>query len=546
MAADAKVMDISMYPMSKLHSNTEFGWSNSSDPKYAYILSGIALLILIIACINYIALALTSASARTLEVGVRKSIGASRQQLVRQYWSESLLSGILATVIGLLLLKIFLPVFNELTGKHFTLTLSAFLRSGLFLLIITLFISFITGGYPAIFLASFKPSIVLKNRNTYKFKPGLIKGLVVVQFALSAFLFISATVMFRQMKFISTKDLGYDKEQVVVIPTYTGFNNEGSIVMERYRTRLENDQDIIHVSGVSSPPSNSDWSLQGFDVEGKEKKAYVYRIDYDFIPTMGIELVNGRNISRDFSSDTTSSIIVNEALVKDMEWDNPIGQQLPWLGEEEKSYTVIGVVKDFNFLSLENKIQPMIMYASDYDKIRNVVVKINPGSIQSALGKMESAWKEVNPGKPFDFYFLGDSITGQYANYQRWQKIMSMSTIMAIIIACLGLFGLSGILALNKTKEIGIRKVFGADTKSLLIMLNRDIVILSVLSFLIALPVAWFIMKKWLQNFEYRIPVSWDIPVFAISAVFLVALLTVSYHSIKAAISNPVKSLRTE
>jgi putative ABC transport system permease protein len=546
MPADKKVLEVTALPLKQLHFASDVEWSNSSDPKYIFILSGIALLILIIACINYISLSLTSASGRMTEIGVRKVVGAERGQLIRQLWGESLVMGLIALVFSLILVKLFLPVFNELTNKNFSLGISEFSQAAVFLFVLLAAISFVTGGYPAFFLSSFQPAKVLKGRNTYRLRPGLIKGLVVVQYALSAFLIIGALVMYRQMKFVSAKDLGYDKNQLIVIPTYSGNTNDGSVLMNRLREELKSQPDILSVTGTSDAPSNPAWDVEGYTVNGQNKEAFTYRADYDFIPTLGIKLAEGRNFSRDYSTDTTDAVIVNEALVQDMGWKNPIGQPLPWMGDEKHPSHVIGVVKDFNFLSLESQVKPMLLYINSYNSIQTILIRISPNNIPQTINLLQDKWKTLNPGKPFNYSFQDEDVAQQYAQYQRWVQIMMIATIIAVLIASLGLFGLAGIMALNRTKEIGIRKVFGAGIKNILVLLNKDIVILSVVSFVIAMPVAWYVMNQWLQNFAYRISITWDIPFIAIIAALTIALLTVSYHTLKAAIANPVKSLRTE
>jgi len=541
----AKPYEIKLLPIKDLHFTNDINWENSIDPTRLYILSAIALLILIIACINYISLAISSASGRTKEVGIRKVAGAYRTQLMKQFWAEALLMGFISLALSILFVQLILPLFNQLTDRNFTINQTNIINILSFLVSVIFVISLITGGYPALHLSSFKPAAVLKGRNTYRFKTGLIKGLVVVQYALSAFLLISALVMYRQMKYVSNKDLGYNKDQLIILPTHTGFDSSGEILMNQMRASLAADPNILSVSGASSPPDNYSWSLNGFTVDGKDRLAYLYKVDYDFIKTIGAKIIEGRDFSRSYATDYDDAVIVNEAMVKYMGWKNPVGQKFSFSGDDKNS-TVIGVVKDYNFLSLESEVGPMILYLKNYDYIYNLLIKIKPHDFPATLASLERTWKSVVPDKPFDYHFQDEAVQKQYQQYQRWLTVMTASTIIAVPIACMGLFGLAGIMAVNKTKEIGIRKVFGASTKNVMVLLNKDIVKLAIVSFFIAIPVAWWIMQKWLENFAYRIYITADIPILAVVSTFLIALFTVSYYTLKASFENPEKSLRTE
>ncbi len=543
--ADAPVISLELLPLTALHLSPQVDWDGSSDPQYSYILGGVALLILLIACINYISLALTSASGRTLEVGIRKVTGATRLQLTAQLWGDSLLLAFAAMLLGGLLAELFLPLFNELTRKTLTISLAELLGVAGFLATIGLVISLVAGGYPALFLSSLLPVKIVQGRRTYRFKPGLIKGLVVVQYAVSVFLMVSALVMQRQMRFVTTKSLGYNQAQLLIISTFSGMSDDGDKLAGLLRNRLAGDPSVLKISATSVPPDNNDWSKQGYEVAGKEHGAFTYKVDYDFQQAMGLTLTQGRFFSPNFSTDTTDAIVVNEALVREYGWKNPIGQTLPWLDKNDPD-RIIGVVKDYHNLSLESKIEPVILYARRYDAARHLVVRMAPGSVPVALEKVRSVWKEIAAGRPFDYYFQDERVARQYESYERWLKMASISTGMAILIACLGLFGLAGIMTLNRQKEIGIRKVMGASVGSLLVLLNRETVVLALISFVLAMPLAWQLMQKWLANFAYR--TTLDGWVFGLAGLLSIgiALLTVSFQSVKAALMNPVKSLRSE
>lgn len=544
--ANAEVTEFGLVPLTSLHLDASIEWINSSNPLYSYILGAIGILILLIACINYVTLALARSSGRAKEVGIRKTSGAQKNQIALQFWGETQLLTVLAMVLGVCFAEILLPYFNTVSGKSLSIN---YLQNAEFLgalLSITFLTGLIAGSYPALILSRYQPAKVLKGLSSVQFKPRLTKGLLVIQYSLSIFLIISSVIMFKQMDYVSGKDLGYNKEQVLFIPTHTGWNEEGTRLMELYRNELDGTPGVTNVSGMA-PAFTSGSNRYGFRVNEEEFRSYIYFVEEQLIPTLGLEMVAGRNFSEDRPSDETESIIVNEALINALGWqDDPIGKLLPWKGEENPS-TVIGVVKDFHFQSLEVEIQPMLMHM-DHDQggVASIAVKIEPGMIGETLPALEEKWAEVSPLKPFNFWFLDDAVASQYEDYQRWLQIMGAATFIAILIACLGLFGLAGLTAVNKTKEIGIRKVLGAGIDQIVLLLNKDIVLLVLISMLIAAPASWYIMEQWLSDFSYRININ--VGVFIISTIVALALaiFTVSYHSVKAALANPVDSLRSE
>ncbi len=542
---DAKAMEFTLTPLTDIHLDASVPWTGASNPLYSYILSGIAGLILLIACINYITLALTRSSGRAREVGIRKVAGAQRRQVAWQFWGETQLLAFVAMLAGVGLAELFLPVFNRLSGK--ALVVDYFSDSGflLTLLAIASLTGLIAGSYPALILARFNPVQVLKAQANYKIKPRFTRALLVVQYGLSVFLIISSVIMYRQLAFVSQKDLGYDEEQVVVIPTHTGWSEAGTRLMRRFREQVQSHPGVAAVTGMS-PAFTKGWNQYGFEVQGEDKEAFIYGVDEQFVNALDIELLDGRNFSAEYSTDIKDAILVNEALVRDIGWEQPIGKQMPWKGETNPS-TVIGVVKDFHFLSLEQSIQPMILHMDPaHGGIGNVVVKLHPGKIGAALSDLEESWSEVAPFTPFDYWFLDDAVTQQYEAYTRWMRIMGHSTAFAILIACLGLFGLAGLTAVNKTKEIGIRKVLGAGAKQIALLLNKDIVKLVVVSVVLSAPVSWYVMNTWLDHFAYRIDIGPDIFLVSALIALIFALLTVSYHVVKATLRNPVESLRYE
>lgn len=539
------VMDLAFVPMPEIHLDNEVFWSGTGSRLNIVILSAIALLILIIACLNYISLALTSASGRMLEVGIRKVLGSTRSQLARLFWMEAQLLVVLALGIAIVLLEVFLPVFNGFVQRDLDFSWTA--HGGMFLtmLLVVVVTGFIAGGYPALFISRFKPVHILKGNKTYRYKPGLTRLIVVTQYALSAFLIISALIMYRQMRFVNEKDLGFDQEQIIQMSTYTGWNDEGEELMVKMREELKYNDKVLAVTGMSEGLTRG-YDIRGFDVDGKHHRAFVYRVDHDYLKTMGMTMVEGRDFNSSIQTDKTQAVIINEAMAQDLQLDSPIGEIIPWT-ESGTSKEVIGVVKNFHFLSLNQSIEPLMFHLNpDQGKIMTLVLKLSGGDVPGTIRDIQSTWKEVAGDKPFDYTFLDEAVANQYESYQRWMRIMGVATLFAIFIACLGLFGLAGIMAVNKTKEIGIRKVLGAGAYNIWALLNRDLVKLAVIAVLLAAPVSWYVMNKWLGNFEYKISIGWES--FAVAGVLclLIALLTVSYHSLRAAFANPVESLRYE
>lgn len=530
--------------LNDIHLDTQVSWSGSSDPQYSLILGGIALLILIIACINYVSLALTTSAARKTEVGVRKAIGAQRNQLIGQFTIESIMLAFISMLIGLGLMVLFLPAFNEFTNKEIQLNGMLILQLVALSLGLSLFIGLIAGSYPAFFLSGFKPSQVLKGGFTTKLKAGFTKPLVVLQFAMSAFLIISSAIMYQQMEYVTTKDLGYDQNQIIVVPTQAGWSSESNKVVERMRTRLQMEPEFESVAGTSTS-FNQGWSKNGFNIDGEHKSAYVYTVDPGYVETLNIKLKEGRNFNPEILSDS-SALIVNEALVADMGWENPLEEHLNWQDDSTSlGFKIIGVAENYHFRSLEAEIEPMFLTMKN-GYLTNMLIKTKPGQVTASLDKLKSIWNELMPDKPFDYTFMDEDVAKQYASHQRWMKIMGLATLFAILISCLGLFGLAGINAVNRTKEIGIRKVFGAGLQNIFILLNKQYIYLALIAFVLATPLSWYIMQKWLADFQYSIDLSW--PIFAISIVagLVIALGTVTYHAFKAAQINPASTLKYE
>lgn len=544
---DVKITEYVLTPLTGIHLNREVSWTKVSDPKYSFILGGIALLILVIACINYVSLALTTSASRRTEVGIRKAVGAQKDQLVYQFGFESILLAMISMIIGVMLMLLFLPYFNSFTGKGISITFDGVVELLIYCSGITLVVGLIAGSYPALFLSAFRPSVVLKGQFTSRLTAGFTKPLVVLQFALSAFLIISSLIMYRQMQYIAHKDLGFDKEHIVVVPAQKGWTRESEQILQRFRTRMEKESSVISVAGTTQSFSRG-YNKYGFKVNDEHKSAHVYGVDPEYLTTLGIQLLQGRNFDVRFPSDS-NAIIVNEALVKEMRWKEPLNEYLNWredtVGLGSK---VIGVIKDHHIASLEGNIEPMLLSMDkDYSGYPNIMlIKIAPGDMRASIDMLRSAWNEISPSMPFEYSFLDEDVAAQYASYDRWMKIMGFSTGFAILISSLGLFGLSGINAVNRTKEIGIRKVMGAELMNIFVLLNKQYVWLATLAFVIAAPVSWYVMDQWLADFKFAITLGWELFALSMAGGLVIALVTVSYHAIKTALINPAKTLKYE
>jgi putative ABC transport system permease protein len=536
------IQKCSLTKLSDVHFDKRVDWPNVSDRQYSWILGAIAFLIISIASINYVSFALTTSITRRKEVGIRKTVGATGNQLFYQFNVESIGLASIATLIGIGLAVIFIPIFNSLTQKEVSI-LSVISPVGiLFLLTLVLFIGLCAGSYPALRVARINPVLALKGSSSFA-KVGFAKPLVVLQFAMSAFLMISAVIMYRQMRFVTTKNLGYNANSVIAIPTKLGWNTKSDEAITRFRNETKTNPLVENVSGAVQPLEGG--MSMTFDLNGQMKNVHFNRIDESYLSLFNIELLQGRNFNRGLSSDS-SAIIINETFVKCMGWINPLNESINFDNPGSTGgLNVIGVVKDFHFRSLETEIEPLVLQASG-GYLVTLLVKLNPSDIPNALVAAEGIWKNLYPDQPFDYTFVDDTVAKQYVTYTRWMRITGISTALAIIIASLGLFGLSGISALSRTKEIGIRKILGADFNSIFLMLNKPFVVLAIVSFVIATPISLYVMEKWMSNFNYHIEIGWEIFAISIFSGLLIALTTVSYHGIKTANVNPADTLRYE
>jgi len=516
---------------------------NNSDISYVYIFSTIAIFILGIACINFMNLSTARSAQRAREIGVRKVIGAFRAQLIKQFLGESFLFSFIAAIVSVFLITVFLPTYNTLSGKHITFNAQNMVFIGGFLASVILIAGLISGSYPSLFFSSFQPAKILKGSLTVGQKGVLFRrALVMFQFMLSVCLIIGTIIVYRQINYCLNKNLGFDEEHVVVIPLRC---RSVQAKYESYRNALLQNPSLLNVAGSSTVPGRS-VGERGILPEGN--KWYPRNsmfVDFDFIPTFGMEIKEGRNFSRDFPTDVDDAYIVNEAAVKNFGWEDPIGKKIIWAGDKNKKGFIVGVVKDFHYKSFHQKIEPLVLHMTpgigSYASIR-----IKSENILNTMSFIKNKWQEFNPGHPFDYFFLDDQYDRLYRSEEKMGRVFRYFTFLALFISCLGLFGLSSYVLEKRTKEIGIRKILGASVSGIIVMVSKEFGKWILLANVIAWPIAYFSMNLWLENFSYRIEISIWMFLLSTLIVMVLSLLTVSYQSIKTALANPANSLRYE
>jgi putative ABC transport system permease protein len=514
--------------------------SGSLNLKAIFILSGIAAIVLLIACINFTNLAIARASTRSLEVGVRKVLGSNTQQLIRQFWGEFLAITGISLIAGLVLAEILLPVFNRLSDRNMSLKevfqpLNLIILLGLFVLV-----SIASASYPALFMSRFKPVEIFRSKLRIGGKNTLTKVLVTLQFALSVFLMISTIVMGRQIHFMLTADPGFNKEGVMIIRAQEPDADSGNTLLKRFRDRLSQETDVLSVSGTGYVIGQV--ATYPFRKEGREIDVFQNRVDYDYFKTMGIEVTRGREFSPEYPSDV-NGVIVNEKLLNDLEIQDPIGKTL--LGYS-RPLQIIGVVEDYINQDFRESILPAIHIMNPNWGIRHILVRFSPGSVSEMIAKMERTWKEIQPDKPFLYSFLDDSFRQLYDEERRWATIVTYSSALAVVIACLGIFGLTSLTVNRKTKEIGIRKVLGANVPQIVNTLTKEFLILVGIANIFGWPIAYIAMQELLNNYYHRIALGAAHFLLAGVLSFSVALITTVFLAVRAATANPVDSLRYE
>ncbi len=540
-------------PIKDIHLDTSYpvGWEPISSPVYSYALSIIGLFILLIASINFVTLSIGKSVSRAAEVGIRKVVGAGRKQLIGQYWGESVTLVIISSVAGILIAELLLPIFNSLTGKHLSFVFSP--QIILILIAIILLTGLLSGIYPAVVLSSFNPIQVLKGKLKVGRKSFLRQLLVGGQFAVSVILIAGTIAVFKQQEFVKNRDLGFNKENVLVIPTKLS-SQETFKTAQLFKNELSNNKNIIDVSAAVTQMGGK-WSMIGFSLpDGTYDRFYINVVDYDYLKTMGLKLIKGRDFSRNYATDYDNAVIVNEAFIKHFGLENDADGKMPGKFINNK---IIGVVKDFNYESLHSKIKPaaivlnyenILRAAQDMDSYGDprLLIRIKSGNIGSTLAEVKSTWEKLVPGITFNSNFLKDNIEKQYRTEEQLTAIISFSSILSILITCLGLFGLSILITVQKTKEIGIRRLLGATAVSIYSMLSREFLIIILAAQLVGIPVAWYLINKWLGEFVYRINVGVLIFLAAGVITVIIASITISFQAFKAANANPVDTLRYE
>jgi len=530
-----------LQPLIKIHLYNPRG---GGPIKYIYIYSIIAFFILFIACINFMNLSTARSAHRAKEVGLRKVVGSNRTQLMKQFFGESIFLTFIAAFFAVLLVELFLPAFNRLSGKHLVVHYSD-LRLIFGLIAVIILTGILAGTYPAVYLSSFKPAVVLKSAMKSGLKGSVFrKVLVVTQFSLSIGFIICTAVIYSQLRYMRNAELGFDKDNLVWIPVTKNIETK----FESVKYELLKNSNILGVSaaGESNHGANLDW--EGMDPDREEyleSNVYYGMVETDYIETVKMGLVEGRNFSKDLASDSQQAYIVNEEAVKQWEMKNPVGKQISL---NSKRGTIIGVMKNLHF-GFKEKMEPSIIYLSPntpWDKYKDMFIRIRGGSVPDVMFSIEKMWKNVNPEIPFEYRFIDELIESQYWLEKQIGTIFNSITLLAIFVSCLGLFGLASFMAEKRTKEIGIRKVLGASVPSLLKLLSKEFTKWILISNIIAWPIAYFAMTKWLQAYPNRINISFWLFLFSGAFALVTALATVSYQAIKAGLANPVDSLRYE
>lgn len=532
-----------------LHSNKTAELSANGNIRYVYIFSTIAVFILVIACINFMNLSTARSAGRAKEVGIRKVLGSTRQSLIRQFLMESMMVCFIALVLAVLIAITLLPLFNWLASKD--------LNPGLFgqpwllaaLLALTVVVGFLAGSYPALFLSAFRPAQVLKAKITTGFKSGWLRStLVVFQFTISVILMVGTIVIYKQLSYIRNKNIGYKREQMLVLQNTNALGSQAAAFRD----------EVLKMNGAVSatmtgylPTANwrTDYPLFPVPTTDASRAAsmQIWRVDENYIPTLGMQMVQGRNFSRDFPTDSTA-IILNESAARLLGFRDAVNKDLYSLDNfPKKDLThlhVIGVIKDFNFNSLREQVTPLAIRLGKENS--RIAIRTATTNMPGLIARIENKWRAMAPSQPFNYTFMDEDFNNAYRAEQQTGQLFISFASLAIFIACLGLLGLAMFMAEQRTREIGIRKVLGASVGGILGLLTRDFLKLVVLSILVASPLAWWMMSKWLQDFAYRTSISWTVFAMATGAALVTAVATISVQAMKSAMANPVTSLRAD
>lgn len=537
-----------LQPLKDIHLNPRISYrlEPTNNPIYLYMLLGIGVFILILACINVTNLAVGQASTRLKEIGTRKIVGAGRKELVKQFLGESVALTVFAMCIALVLAEILVPVFNGLAGTELSIDMLGNWTMFPMLFGLALVVSIIAGGYPAVYLSRFNPADIIKG-SVRVGRPGLlVRSLVVLQFSLSVFFIICTLLMSRQLDHMKNMNLGFEDDQVVVINTGTA---DGEQALGLLRNELRSEPSIKSIAGAGESLGRiSTYMATMAECGDMDAECHVFRIDQDYLSTMGMELTEGRNFSPDFPADSRHSVLVNEAFVDRFGLQSPLGEKVrvPVRALEDNIGTIVGVVRDFNYLSLHTDVEPAVLHMSQRYPVLYIAIKIGPQDVQQTIGVLRKTWSKIGPDVPFEYYFLDEDFNRQYATEERWSSIFGYSSFFAIFIASLGLLGITTLAVGRRTKEIGIRKVLGAGVTQLVRLITKEFLLLVLIANVVAWPAAYYAAARWLENYAYRINVGWGTFVVAGVLAFLIAGITVSSQAMRAALSNPVDTLRYE
>ncbi|MEO0330403.1 MAG: ABC transporter permease [Bacteroidota bacterium] len=539
-------LGLTLKPMTDVYfaNDTEFDvWVEHGNQSMTYIFLAIALFILLIACINFMNLATARAARRSAEVGVRKTLGASRSDLIYQFFGESFLTTFVAVLLTIVLISVLLPAFNQFAEVN--LTLPTNIRFPLLLLGVVVGVGLLAGSYPALFLSAFVPVKALKGGVRVGRKgESMRKGLVIFQFVISIILIVAVMVVNQQMRYVQDQRLGFDKEQVILVEVN---NDELYNQQQSFKDRLRQNARIANVSVMSGEPGGFH-DMYAFNVEGKEEEVVMNTVftDTDYVTTLGLTMVAGRNFSPQFSTDTLEAIIINETAAHSLDWspEEALGKEIVNPFSDSIPRRVVGVVDDYHFASLHHEIDPLAIMMGDDSRM--IAIKTTAGDMSPVIDLVSNTWSSIVSQHPFSFTFLDESYDQLYRAEQKQGQIFTLFAGIAVFIACLGLFGLVTFVAEQRIKEIGVRKVLGASVLQLVHLLTKDFAILVVIALIIASPIAYYIMQQWLADFAYRVTIPWWIFILAGLVATVIAMLTVSFQSVKAAISNPVDALRSE
>ena len=524
--------------------------SGTAGLSTSYILSVIAFAILLIACVNFMTLSIGSSSTRSTEVGMRKVLGAERRQLLSQFWSEALVISLFAIIMGLLFAEILIPRFNTLSGKSLSLTTFFQGTNWVVILGIAVFTALLAGSYPAVYMSAFRPADILKGKLKVGGRTTLTKGLVVLQFTLSVILGISALILGRQVSYMMDRDPGYVSEGLVVVMTQENEQQESERLYQRFRSEV-----ISHsqVQGLSASNREFGLFLPGSSLELDEQKIHYRfnRVDPDFLSTMKFKLVQGRDFSANTAADR-DALIVNQKFVQMLGSGFKMGEPL---GDMAKGFPydrrIVGVIEDCHFTSLRNKIEPLILYVGEgtsprRNRFSRIIVRVSTGQLKDTMAFLENAWKKIQPDKPFIIYFQDEALKSLYSQEKQWSAIIRSASAVSILLACMGIFGLTSITLSRRIKEIGIRKVLGATAGQIMYLATKEFIFLISIANVVAWPVVFLIMRRVLQNYPYRVSIATHYFILAWVVSVFIAVLTIFYLSLKAARQNPVESLRYE